>query len=97
MSLTGILLTLFTLLQVASALVALFLTYKPSFSGRARQRAFYVLAATTLLSGVAHLVTGDTFDGTVITAVAVLFLIPPRLMKRLVRRTRGRTGGKSKK
>lgn len=96
MSLTDILTSILTALQVMSALVALFLAYKPGVSERARQTAYYVLTATTLLSGVAHLLTGDTLYGAVLTATAVLLLGVPYLAA-LVRRTRGRKGEKSKK
>ncbi|RNG15637.1 hypothetical protein [Streptomyces botrytidirepellens] len=94
---SGILVMFFTILQAASVFTALFLTYKPGVSERTRRSAVHILTATTLLSGIAHLVTGDTFLGTVLVAVAVLLLIPPRRVWRAVRRVRGRKGEKSRK
>ncbi|MFB6984585.1 hypothetical protein [Streptomyces sp. NPDC056304] len=94
---SDILLTLSTAIQVASALVALFMAYKPGFSERTRQTAFHVLTATTLLSGVARLVTGHTFSGAVFTACAILLLMISLLLPRLVRWARARKDEKSKK
>ncbi|MER5617699.1 hypothetical protein [Streptomyces sp. NPDC002215] len=92
---SDILLTLSTVTQLA-ALVALFMALKPGFSERTRQRAFHVFTATTLLSGVARLVTGHTFFGAVFTAGAILLLMITLLLPRLVRRAGARKDEKSK-
>ncbi|MFI5864549.1 hypothetical protein [Streptomyces sp. NPDC051546] len=88
-----LLLALVTALQVMSALVALVAAFRPSLSERTRHRAVHALTATTLLSAIAHLVTGHLFYGTLLTAVTVLLLIT-WVLGPLVRWARGRKSEK---
>ncbi|WP_435060398.1 hypothetical protein [Streptomyces sp. bgisy060] len=84
-----VLFTLITALQVVSALAALFTVFKPGISERTRQTAAGVLTAATLLSAVAHLMSGHTLAGTLFAAATALLLVTwgqvPRVLVRWVR------------
>ncbi|MFE0779152.1 hypothetical protein [Streptomyces sp. NPDC058861] len=71
----NILLTLVTVLQVASALAALFTVFKPGISGRTRRTAVSVLTAATGLSAITHLMSGQMLYSTLLGAITVLLLI----------------------
>ncbi|MFH0245922.1 hypothetical protein ACGRHY_26705 [Streptomyces sp. HK10] len=80
---------LITVLQTASALVALFTVVKPGVSERTRQTACGILTAVTLLAAVAHLMSGHTLYGTLLAALTALLLITwsqaPRVLARWIR------------
>ncbi|GAA2720535.1 MULTISPECIES: hypothetical protein [Streptomyces] len=84
-----VLFMLITVLQVASAVVALFTSFKPGVSERTRKAAFGVLTALTLLSSVVLLMSGHAIYGTLPIVVAAVLLITwgwtPRVLVRWVR------------
>ncbi|MEU3639950.1 hypothetical protein AB0H23_27500 [Streptomyces albogriseolus] len=84
-----VLLSIITALQVTSALATLFTVFKPGISERTRKTAYTVMTAMTLLSAVAHLMSGHMFYGTLLAIVTALLLITwgqaPRVLARCVR------------
>ncbi|MFI0813637.1 hypothetical protein [Streptomyces echinatus] len=93
-----VLFLLITVLQVASAVAALFTVFKPGVSERTRQTAFRVLTAVTLLAAVAHLMSGHAIYGTLLAAITALLLITWGQVSRvLVRWVRARKEERSTK
>ncbi|MFJ5817307.1 hypothetical protein ACIQGT_25935 [Streptomyces sp. NPDC093108] len=89
---------LIMVLQVASAVAALFTVFKPGVSERTRQTAFGALAGANLLAAVFYLMNGLIIVGTVFAVLAVLLLITWWPVLRFwARWVRARRGDKSTK
>ncbi|MFD4247294.1 hypothetical protein ACFWP3_37760 [Streptomyces sp. NPDC058525] len=75
------LLTVLSLLPVLVALVALCVTMSPRYSERARRIVMRVVFGSIAVSGLAYLVGGFLYFGSVLIVIAALPLAEPHLLR----------------
>ncbi|MEV6676254.1 hypothetical protein AB0N09_05205 [Streptomyces erythrochromogenes] len=74
-------LTALSLLPVPAVLVALYVTMSPRYSKRARHIVIRVVYGTIAMSGLAYLVGGFLFFGSVLIVIAALPLADPYVVR----------------